>query len=122
MDEAVVERRTGVVMQGVKNSGQRLTGDPSREELVEKRLSQEEKDHARNEEQRGDPDDAFHLGGRRQEIEEALDGVQLPLRLRIQLGRKNRCGCVCSQEREELVIDGREDALILEQLVDRDNA
>src|SRR5207302_11421225 len=54
MDDEVIERRPGVVVQRVKNPAERLTGDPAREELVEKRLAHEEEDQAWNKKQRGD--------------------------------------------------------------------
>src|SRR5437763_1586839 len=55
-----------------------------------------------------------------QQVEEALDGVQLPLRLRIEFRREDGRGRVRRQQREELVVDRGERVLLLEELVDGD--
>src|SRR5438045_3224957 len=55
-----------------------------------------------------------------QQIEEALDGVQLPLRLRIEFRREDGRGGVRGQQREELVVDRGERVLLLQQPVDGD--
>src|ERR1700704_2347624 len=44
----------------------------------------------------------------RQKVEEALNRVQLPLRLRVEFRRENRRRRVRGEQREELVIDSRE--------------
>src|SRR5664279_5565192 len=54
----------------------------------------------------------------RQQVEEALNRVQLPLRLRIEFGREDRRRSVRGEKREELVIDRRERVFLLEQFVD----
>src|SRR5205823_6490713 len=100
-----------------------MAGNPAREQLVEKRLAHEEEDQPRYEKQRGDSDDgALHLRRRRQEIEKTLDRIQLALRLCVQLRGEKRGRGVRRQQREELVIDRREDVLLIEQFVDRDHA
>src|SRR5207302_2902780 len=61
MIHEIIERRTGVVVQRVKKPHKRLTGDTTREELVEERLTHEKEDQEGNKKQRGDPDDfALH--------------------------------------------------------------
>src|SRR3954468_16554726 len=55
-----------------------------------------------------------------EQIEEALDRVQLPFGLRIELRRENRRRGMRGKQREELVVDGRERILLLQQLVNRD--
>src|SRR5215212_8087209 len=57
-----------------------------------------------------------------QQVEEALDGVQLALGLRVEFRREDRRRRVRGQKRVELVIDRRERVLLLQQLVDGDQA
>src|SRR5437763_17204162 len=57
-----------------------------------------------------------------QQIEEALDRVQLALGLRIEFRREDRRRRMRGQQREELVVDRGERVLLLEKAVDRDQA
>src|SRR5438045_4508447 len=122
MDDEVIKRRARVVMQRVENPCERMSADPPREQLVEKGLAHEEEDQPRYEKQRGDSDGGtLHLWRRRQEIEKTLDRIQLALRLCVQLRGENRSRGVRCQQREELVVDGREDVFLVEQFVDGDH-
>src|ERR1019366_7595856 len=53
----------------------------------------------------------------RQQVEEALNRVQLPLRLRVEFGREDRRRSVRGEKREELVIDRRERVFLLEEFI-----
>src|SRR5258708_34546667 len=53
-----------------------------------------------------------------QQVEEALDRVQLSLRLRVEFRGENRRRGMRGKEREELVVDGRERVFLLEKFVD----
>ena len=57
MHDEVVERRPGVVAQGLENFAVGMRADPAREQLVEKRLAHEKEDQAWNKKQRGDSND-----------------------------------------------------------------
>src|SRR5881392_2575037 len=57
-----------------------------------------------------------------QKVEEALDGVQLPLRLRIEFRGEDGRRRVRRQKREELVVDRGKRVLLLQQAVNGDQA
>ena len=54
MNDEVVERRSGVVVQCAEDSAKRLCPDPAREQLVEEWLADDEQRHSQREEQRDD--------------------------------------------------------------------
>src|SRR3954454_19693771 len=58
----------------------------------------------------------------RQQVEEALDRVQLPLRLRVEFRRENRRRGMRGEQRKQFVIDRRERVLLLQEFVDHHQA
>src|SRR5258707_129285 len=59
---------------------------------------------------------------RRQQVEEALNRVQLPLRLRVEFRRENRRRGMRGEQRKQLVIDCRERVLLPQKFVDHHQA
>src|SRR5205085_7222382 len=57
-----------------------------------------------------------------EQIQKTLNGVELSLRLRIELRRENRRRRMRGEKRKELVVDGRKRILLLQQLIDDDQS